>query len=378
MSVLLSLFYFFYFALVAVYIVFLPKILSTLGYSAMEIGILFSTAPLVRFLLPFIFRKFGGPGEFSYSISLLSIFVATVLFLPTIDDFVYFLSVNILYGASMGVVLPYVDTVALGKIGKESYGRVRLWGSIGFMLVAVWLSGRVEDPTEALYHMVVFSLFVTASGWYIGGLRRSIHRDMTASASKETAETDRGFSLSKYWAFWFGTFLLQVSFGGFYNFFTIYETEHGLTLQDTGWLWSFGVLCEIAMLYFQGPLLRRNLLSLIEFATFITSIRWILLWLYPGSWGIAMISQSFHAISFALYYTAAISYIYSLYREKRLAQQFFLGISFGLGGSVGAVVSGFIYDRWPQELFLSQALIAMLSWSMIMVHSRRKERYADS
>ena len=58
---------------------------------------------------------------------------------------------------------------------------------------------------------------------------------------------------------------MQMSFGAFYNFFTIYETEHGISLEMTSYLWSFGVICEILMLYFQAPLLKNNLLNVIKF-----------------------------------------------------------------------------------------------------------------
>jgi len=64
-------------------------------------------------------------------------------------------------------------------------------------------------------------------------------------------------SLSKYSIWWLSVILFQVSFGGFYNFFTIYETSFGLSLEVTTYLWSFGVISEIVMFYFQGFLLKR-------------------------------------------------------------------------------------------------------------------------
>ena len=133
---------------------------------------------------------------------------------------------------------------------------------------------------------------------------------------------------------------MQVAFGGFYNFFTIYQIDHGVSLELTSWMWSFGVLCEVFMLYFQGPLLQRNLLNILQFATLVTALRWLLLYLYPTSVEVTFATQALHAISFALYHTAAITYVFSLYTQKKLAQQFFLGIAFGLGGSVGALLSG--------------------------------------
>jgi len=190
----------------------------------------------------------------------------------------------------------------------------------------------------------------------------------------ETTEDQEPFSLLRYPWFWVSVFLMQVSFGGFYNFFTIYETAHGISLEMTSWMWSFGVLCEIAMLYFQGPLLRRNLLTILEMAVFVTVLRWLLLYLFPDSVTITFASQALHAVSFALYHTAAISYVFTIYTQKKLAQQFFLGIAFGLGGSLGALLAGQIYG---ESMFLIESGIALLSLIALILHSRRKKNYIE-
>jgi len=359
----LSAFYLFYFALVGVYIIYLPKMLSIVGYSASEIGAIFSAAPMMRFIMPFIFRRFGGLNERTYKISLIATFISTLLLFVALNNFVALFIINLIYGGAMGIILPFVDTYALNEIGKERYGKVRLWGSIGFMLIALWLGTHLQTPHQALIYLSMMALFTMLFGWKMSG------EDSKSEATSKEGE----FSLSKYWAFWIATFLMQVSFGGFYNFFTIYETANGISLELTSWLWSFGVICEIFMLYFQGPLLKFNLLKLIEISTFVTAIRWLLLWIYPNSLVVAFLSQSFHALSFALYYSATIAYIYELYTQKRLAQQFFLGISFGLGGAIGSLIAGVVYDISPNELFLSQAIIALLAWIMVVVHAKRRE-----
>jgi PPP family 3-phenylpropionic acid transporter len=123
------------------------------------------------------------------------------------------------------------------------------------------------------------------------------------------------------------------------------------------------------MLYFQGPLLQRNLLNLLKAATLITAIRWLILYLFPDSLPLTFASQSLHAVSFALYHTAAISYVFTLYTQKKLAQQFFLGIAFGLGGSVGALLAGQIYG---ESMFLIEAIITLLAFAALFGHSRKK------
>jgi len=360
LSLFLSAYYFFYFALVGVYVIFMPKVLLELGYSAIEVGIVYAAAPFMRFLLPFIFRHFVTLTFKIYLFALLMTFIGTLLFLGTVDDFWLYLSANLLFGASMGISLPYVETIALASLSKNRYGKVRLWGSLGFMGIALWLGKILQEPYEALYYLSAMAFLTLIFGGIL------VRHD---TVDHPGTQDNSSFSLSRYWAFWLSVFLMQVGFGGFYNFFTIYETAHGISLEMVSWMWSFGVICEIVMLYFQGPLLQRNLLNILKFATLVTSVRWMVLYLYPDSVALTFASQSLHAVSFALYHTAAITYVFSLYTQKKLAQQFFLGIAFGLGGSVGALLSGKIYG---EHLFLIESLITFMAFIVLWIHQKRK------
>ncbi|WP_373029776.1 MFS transporter [Sulfurovum sp.] len=360
LSPLLGVYYFFYFALVGVYVIFMPKVLLDLGYSPLDVGIIYAAAPFMRFLLPFVFRHTISLTSKVYQISLLFTFIGTLLFLATVNDFWVYLLANLLFGAAMGISLPYVETIALASLSKHRYGKVRLWGSLGFMGIALWLGKVLESPYEALYYLSAMAFLTLLFGAMLTKYDTTSH---------STAQEDASFSLSKYWAFWISIFLMQVGFGGFYNFFTIYETDHGISLEMTSWMWSFGVICEIFMLYFQGPLLQRNLLNILQFATLVTAFRWMILFLFPDSVTLTFASQSLHAISFALYHTAAITYVFSLYSQKKLAQQFFLGIAFGLGGSLGALLSGQIYGEY---LFLVESLITLMAFFVLLIHQKRK------
>jgi len=363
-------FYFFYFVLIGVYIIYLPKMLTQQGFSATQLGIIYAAAPMMRFLLPFLFRRFLSLDDRVYRLALGLMLISSLLFALTVHSFGSYLLINLLYGASMGAILPYVDTIALQVITREYYGKVRLWGSIGFIVIALWLGQVLEGMGQAFVYLGAASFLTLLAGWYL--VRFDPHRDVPVDR-----ESERAFSLTKYWAFWVSAFLLQVSYGGFYNFFTIYESAHGFSQATISYLWSFGVICEIAMLYFQGPLLRGHLLRIIQFATFASVVRWALLWLWPDILAVSYLSQSLHAISFALYYTATIAYVFQLYTQKKLAQQFYLGMTFGLGGSVGAMLAGWIYDSNPRMLFLFGAIVALLALGMIYVHAyRRRREYA--
>ena len=353
MSLLLAIFYFFYFSIIGVYIIFLPKVLSMVGYSATEIGIIFAAAPLVRFIVPFAFIKGLKINVVSFNAALFIMCSSSVSFYFSIDDFYKLLLSNITLGIGLSIVLPYVELISLKYLGKEKYGKIRLFGSVGFILVALVLVKFLSSADIALSYLLVLT-FITAFIAFVIARRADALLD-------RSEEVTNDIDILKDWRLWAGLTLMQVSFGSFYNFFTIYVTDHGITLDTAIYLWSFGVVVEIFMLFFQGGLLRGNLLLILQATTFITALRWLLLFLFPQNVAILFASQALHALSFALFHSAAISYLFHLYKHKSLSQQLFSGITYGFGAFTGALIAGYIYDLYPKYLFLSAAVIALMA-----------------
>ncbi len=363
MIYMISVFYLFYFAIVGVYIIFMPKVLEQLGYTGSEIGIIFAAAPLVRFLVPLMFIRGFRLGNASFYIALVILFVSVSTFYFSIHHFYALLFSNILFGVGLSLVLPYIELLSLSEIGKERYGKSRLFGSIGFMAVALVLVKFPGDPLTALDYLAVLT-YITVLFAYL--VVKNAH-----SLKQTTQYIANDVDLLRDWKLWAGFAMMQVSFGAFYNFFTIYETAHGISIDTTIYLWSFGVLIEIVMLYYQGALLRKNLLLVLQFATAATVLRWFLVFAFADNLGVLFFSQSLHALSFALFHSAAISYLYHLYKNRVLAQQLFSGVSYGLGGLFGALVAGYVYEYFPSYLFLSSTLLALVT--LVLLHLYSKE-----
>jgi PPP family 3-phenylpropionic acid transporter len=351
-AVLIASFYFVYFALVGVHIIFVPKILSQIGYDPLQIGIIFASAPLVRFILPFLFLRGFRLDRRTFFIALLLMGGAAVGFYPALEHFWPLLIVNVLFGIGLALILPYVEVAALETIGKERYGRIRLFGSVGFIAVSLVLVQYLTSPYIGIGFLIAMALITLVFGGLIGARQQP-------ERTSECGEERCLFSIAGHLPLWIGFFLMQVSFGPFYNFFTIYTTDHGVSLGTTVWLWSFGVIAEIVMFYFQGPLLRGNLLRLLVITAAITALRWLIVALFPSSVSMLYASQVLHAFSFALFHSSAIALLFHLYSARRLSQQFFFGISYGLGGFVGALGAGILYQYAPPFLFVGGAVAAL-------------------
>ncbi len=358
----LALFYYLYFSFVGVLIIFFPKVLSLVGYSQIDVGILLASVPLVRFIAPFVV---GGRIPLTRTIflgALGSVAVASMALYGTLEHFWWLLGVLVLLGFGMSLVLPYVEIMALEHVSRASYGKVRLFGSVGFIVVALLLESRLEEVTRAIDFFVAIAVAMLLVG---------VAMRNTAHAKSATATTHGRFSMRPFGYLWASLFMMQLAFMPFYSFFTIYETHLGVSLQNTVYLWSAGVLFEIVMLWFQGPLLKRyKAVDLLLFSTFITAVRWAIVYAFGESVTMLYVAQSLHAFSFALYHSVAIRLLYELYVERHQAQQFFSGIAYGLGAFVGSIVAGVIYEYYPSMLFLFASIATLVS--TLLLYRERK------
>jgi PPP family 3-phenylpropionic acid transporter len=195
----LSAFYFSYFSAVAVYVIFLPKVLSDIGYSSVDIGIVLGLAPLMRFLTPFLFLKHIKLDKKIFKLTLALAVVSASIFYVTIDNFYAFMFNNAILGICLSLVLPYIEVIALNHLGGNKYGKSRLYGSIGFMIISLVLAKFLTEPYVVLHYYLIATI-VTA---FFSTLL--IKYDET---EHENIEDNNSFSLLKYWPFWLSLLLM--------------------------------------------------------------------------------------------------------------------------------------------------------------------------
>jgi PPP family 3-phenylpropionic acid transporter len=158
--------------------------------------------------------------------------------------------------------------------------------------------------------------------------------------------------------------LLQISFGGFYNFFTIYNLNHHIPKEINGWLWAIGVTAEIIIFLIQHKFInKKSPLFWIKISILLTSIRWFMLYIFAGNIFFIALSQLIHAFSFAIFHTSAMLYLSKTYKNTTLAQQFYAGVGYGLAAFLGSIISGWLYG---ENLFLYESIITMLGFLIML------------
>jgi PPP family 3-phenylpropionic acid transporter len=344
MKLNLSFYYFFYFAAIGIYVIFFPNYLKNLGYSPEYIGIIFASLPIARFITPFFFQK----KAITTTIFKISIFISVIIpFLFFINNFYIYLVGFTILGVVWSINFPYIEALAINRLGSH-YGKTRLWGSVGFVVVALFLS---YFNFNLIWLFVILNLITAYFALYF------INPDFTLSKHYEKID------FLKEWQFWVALILLQISFGGFYNFFTIYNLTNGIPKEINGWLWTIGVVAEIIIFIYQYKFLNRNnSLFYIKISLFMTSIRWLVLYLFAGNVLLIALSQTLHLFSFAIFHTAALMYISNKYKNQTLVQQFYAGIGYGLASFLGSFISGYLYG---ENLFLYESIIVLIAFLVL-------------
>lgn len=358
LSFFIALYYGFYFSALAVFVIYSPPAFEHLGFSPFEIGFLMSITPFVRFLSPFFFLKVQINDKI-FKTGLLGSFICTLLAPFFISSFSLFCFLVLIFSIFWTVGLPYIDALAIEQIGKDRYGKVRLFGSIGFAICSIVI-GWINSSEVVLWLLYVLFYFVAVVvGFYI----------TTKYKFNETPnETPQKVDIFSHWQFWVSIFFFQLSFGAFYSFYSIYCLDHGFSKVDVSYLWAFGVFCEILMFWWQGRIVKKySPWALFVFSTLLVIPRWLIVWLYPSSLFLAYVAQSFHAFNLALYMTATFAFLASKYQNLKQAKLYLYGFSYGLGGFLGSLIGGKIYG---ENIFAFSLLCAIIASIVLFIKNK--------
>ncbi len=160
------------------------------------------------------------------------------------------------------------------------------------------------------------------------------------------------------------TFLMQVSHGPYYTFYTLYLERYHFSPSLIGWLWTLGVIAEIIFFVmipkWKGELLAYTLLIA---SLLLASFRWAVIGLFPDQSVVIIAMQLLHAASYGAFHLAIIAYIHTLFKAKHRSQgqAFYSSVGYGLGGALGAYASGLIWKySSPEATFVWAALFSLL------------------
>ena len=235
------------------------------------------------------------------------------------------------------------DVVALERApaAGTTYGEVRLWGSVGF-LVAAFAAGRLVDPGAGV------PLPATVAGLLLVAFLAALPLPARPQASSLPWRPDaRGLLVAPAFAiFLVVSWLAQVAHASYDLCFSLHLRDLGAADATTGLAWAAGVVFEVAPLRVAAPLVSRfTAPRLLAFALLGAAARWALL-ASVRSVPVLLALQPLHAVSFALWWVASVAYVKERAPAHALAAaQGLFSAAVGAGSVTGMLAWGAIYRR---------------------------------
>jgi PPP family 3-phenylpropionic acid transporter len=362
-------FYFFYYAFVGMFSPYWSLYLKSIQFSAIEIAILLSMQPVMRMIAPNIWGWLADHTGQKLLVVKIAATLSAVCYLGVFatTSFWGMLLVLALMSFFWSASMPLVEATTLTYLGKHSarYGRIRSWGSIGFITSVVGL-GYAFDYIAISW--LLWAGLVCEIGILI--FARQIPPTKVQVHSTDHQPVRQIVLQPRVIALFSACFLMSVAHGPYYTFYSIYLVEHGYAKSAVGGLWALGVICEIGVFFLMPWLVRRfgfTRILLISFSAAI--VRFILI-----GWGVdylilLLIAQVLHAATFGAYHAASVGLVHEFFqgRHQSKGQALFGSLTYGAGGMLGGLASGPIWQHYGASVLYScSAGVALLGLLLIL------------
>jgi len=377
----LRLYYFASFAALGAYAPFFPRWLEARGVRGLAMGAIAALLPAMGILGPpvvgLLADALGLRGSLlrvaclGACLSMGALGVAGAL-RPALS-FGFIFGAVLLYAAFRSPMVMLADVVALERVraAGTTYGRVRMWGSVGF-LAAVLVLGRVVDPAAASAVPVAIAallLATTGAAWTLPAKPDGRRLPVVPEARALLAAPD-------FAVFLVASLLAQSAHAGYDLCFSLHLHDLGADGAVTGVAWGIGVVFEITVMIFAESLVARfSAPWLLVLSLFGAAARWALI-ASVRSLPALLAIQPLHALSFALWWLASLAYVRGRAPAHALATgQGLFSAATAVGSVLGMLVWGTIYRRaGGASVFGAAAVVALAAAMVALSWSRRASR----
>ncbi len=365
----LSGFYLFYFAALGALVPYWGLYLKQLGFSPVEIGQLMALPMATKFVAPYVWGWLGDHLGRRMAIVRLGSLLTSLIFLAVfwLQGFWALGLAMALFSFFWNAVLPQFEAVTLVYLRERvaRYARIRVWGSIGFIITVALLGVAVDRQGPAVVLPVLFAIYL---GIWLSSLLVPDPEQVSSPRQQPSILTI--LRRPPVIAFFLVCFLLQAGHGTYYSFYSIYMEEWGYSKTLIGQLWALGVIAEVVVFLFMHRLLHRFGARRVLLASLLlAAVRWLVIGGFPESLPLLLGAQLLHAASFGTFHASAIHLVHHYFtgRHQGRGQALYSSLSFGAGGAVGSLYSGYLWNSLgPAFTFTLSALLSLLAFAIAL------------
>ncbi|MCL1482795.1 MAG: MFS transporter [Marinobacter sp.] len=363
----LSNLYFWFFALLGGMLPYWSLYLEGRGFSYLQIASLMATIQLTKIVAPSVWGHLGDRTGQRVRLVRFGTITGSLCFAGVFLEpgFTGLLLVMLAFTFFWNAVLPLYEVITLQVLGSQrsQYGKIRVWGSVGFV-AAVALIGVLLEWVDIRYlPMLLGPLFVgiAVSAWLLP-VEKIVRKQKSPRGSLKAILTHPAVI-----AFFVMNFLLQVAHGSYYTFFSIHLQLHDYGKLAIGLLWSLGVIAEIVLFMVMHRLgARFSVRHIVLGALLLSLLRWLLIAEMASVLPVLIFAQLLHAASYGALHAVSVQYIQGFFGRDHhgQGQALYSGLTFGAGGALGAWGAGFLVDGIDTSAaFLGSAVVTALAFA---------------
>ena len=359
-------FFFLYFAYVGLVSPYASLFFLERGFSVIEIAVLMSMLQITRIVGPFSWGWLSDYlsnriGIIRFCTCLAAVVFLTIFFLQSYAAF--FVWMFVLH-TILSSLMPLGESATVHALFKDNsfdkrYGRLRLWGSIGFIAMVLFAGELFQRKGIELYPIVgaVVLIFLALVAFRLHEPKMERRKMVKGELLIVLFNPDvRWFLLSG--------FFMIFAHAALYVFYSLYLADLGYDKFQIGLFWALGVAAEVIFFYYQSKVLSRlDAEVILQIAFGIGVFRFILMAFFPVTW-VLIIAQLMHAGTFAAHHSAATKLLQHWFTGPLQArgQALMATVSYGLGGTLGGLAAGWLWDATqPRNVFVMAALACGLA-----------------
>ncbi|BEL81635.1 3-phenylpropionic acid transporter [Serratia marcescens] len=359
----LALSYFTYFFSYGIFLPFWGVWLKGEGIAPETIGILLGAGLVARFLGSLLIApRVKDPSHLVSALRLLALLtLAFAVGFCFGNGWGWLMLVIAGFNLFFSPLVPLTDALAATwqKQIRMDYGRVRLWGSLAFVIGSA-LTGQLVAVWG--HNAILYSLIFSVLAMLLGMLLKPSVMPQGEARTHGGAERSLWALLKEgpVWRFLLCVTLLQGAHAGYYSFGSIYWQEAGYSASTIGYLWSLGVVAEVIIFASSNVLFRRwNARNLLLLSACCGVLRWSLM-AYSTELGWLLLIQILHCGTFTVCHLAAMRFIAARQGQEVIRlQAVYSALAMGGGIAVMTVIAGFLFEHWQGGVFWVMAAVAV-------------------
>ena len=334
------------------------------GFSYSEIGILSSIAIVTRFFAPLFWGWIADKsGKRMLLVRIATWMEACIWFIIFIvpNSFQSVALLMLIFSFFQNAILAQFEGVTLFWLAEkraELYGKVRKWGSVGF-IVGVFAVGTIfEIIPISMLPVLLLCISFLAFIWSF-----SIKEPSTApSAQKQLEPLWPILKRPVVYSFFIIELIMLFSHAPFYSFYSNFLSQHGYSTSQIGLLWSVGVIAEIIMFAYATLFFNRwSWRTLVIICLLLTGLRWLIVGMLPSLFIVQFMAQSIHAFSFGLFHMIAMRVIFQNFSAGQQGRgQALYSTMWGIGVASGSILAGQYWDQFGGATIFIYAAVATL------------------